>query len=61
MLHHNFSHDYFVGDITKVKNEDIPDFDFLLGGFHANHLALVVKDKVLLILVDLIFERLKGL
>ena len=32
-LEHNFSHDYFVGDITKVKNEDIPDFDFLLGGF----------------------------
>ncbi|MCU0338327.1 MAG: DNA (cytosine-5-)-methyltransferase [Spirosomaceae bacterium] len=32
-LHHNFGHDYFVGDITKVKNEDIPDFDFLLGGF----------------------------
>lgn len=33
VLETNFSHDYFVGDITKVKNEDIPDFDFLLGGF----------------------------
>ncbi len=33
VLEHNFSHDYFVGDITKVKNKDIPDFDFLLGGF----------------------------
>jgi len=33
VLHENFSHDYFVGDITKVKNENIPDFDFLLGGF----------------------------
>ncbi len=32
-LKHNFKHDYFVGDITRVKNEDIPDFDFLLGGF----------------------------
>lgn len=32
-LKHNFNHDYFVGDIFKVKNEDIPDFDFLLGGF----------------------------
>jgi len=32
-LHRNFSHDYFVGDITKVKNNEIPDFDFLLGGF----------------------------
>ncbi|QBN19359.1 DNA (cytosine-5-)-methyltransferase [Flavobacterium nackdongense] len=29
----NFSHDYFVGDIFQVKNEQIPDFDFLLGGF----------------------------
>ncbi|MBS1682543.1 MAG: DNA (cytosine-5-)-methyltransferase [Bacteroidetes bacterium] len=33
VLHQNFSHDYFVGDITKVKNSEIPDFDFLLGGF----------------------------
>jgi DNA (cytosine-5)-methyltransferase 1 len=33
VLEHNFSHDYFVGDIAKVKNKDIPDFDFLLGGF----------------------------
>jgi DNA (cytosine-5)-methyltransferase 1 len=33
VLQHNFSHDYFVGDITQVKNNDIPDFDFLLGGF----------------------------
>lgn len=29
----NFKHDYFVGDIFKVANEQIPDFDFLLGGF----------------------------
>ena len=29
----NFSHDYFVGDIFGVQNEQIPDFDFLLGGF----------------------------
>lgn len=29
----NFSHDYFVGDIFKVENKQIPDFDFLLGGF----------------------------
>ena len=33
VLEANFSHDYFVGDITKIKNEHIPDFDFLLGGF----------------------------
>lgn len=29
----NFNHDYFVGDIFQVGNEQIPDFDFLLGGF----------------------------
>ncbi len=32
-LSSNFNHDYFVGDIFDVKNEQIPDFDFLLGGF----------------------------
>jgi len=32
-LHQNFKHDYFVGDISKVRNDEIPDFDFLLGGF----------------------------
>ena len=32
-LSKNFSHDYFVGDIFNVENEQIPDFDFLLGGF----------------------------
>lgn len=29
----NFSGENFVGDIFKVRNEAIPDFDFLLGGF----------------------------
>lgn len=29
----NFNHDYFVGNIFKVENEQIPDFDFLLAGF----------------------------
>lgn len=33
ILNHNFSHELFYGDISKVKIEDIPDFDFLLGGF----------------------------
>ncbi|MBA9073509.1 DNA (cytosine-5)-methyltransferase 1 [Flavobacterium gossypii] len=32
-LEKNFTHDYFVGDIFKVENSAIPDFDFLLGGF----------------------------
>jgi DNA (cytosine-5)-methyltransferase 1 len=33
VLQHNFSHDFLVGDIAKVKNNQIPEFDFLLGGF----------------------------
>jgi DNA (cytosine-5)-methyltransferase 1 len=32
-LNHNFSHQKMVGDITKINEKDIPDFDFLLGGF----------------------------
>lgn len=29
----NFNHNYFVGDIFNVENKQIPNFDFLLGGF----------------------------
>jgi DNA (cytosine-5)-methyltransferase 1 len=32
-LKHNFKNHYFAGDIFEVRNEFIPDFDFLLGGF----------------------------
>lgn len=32
-LQHNFKHDYLAGDIFEIRNEFIPDFDFLLGGF----------------------------
>lgn len=32
-LQHNFKHDFLAGDIFEIKNEFIPDFDFLLGGF----------------------------
>lgn len=32
-LQHNFKHHQIAGDIFNIKNEDIPDFDFLLGGF----------------------------
>jgi DNA (cytosine-5)-methyltransferase 1 len=32
-LKHNHEHENIVGDIFKIKNEDIPEFDFLLGGF----------------------------
>lgn len=32
-LKHNHHHNNFIGDIFQLKNEDIPDFDFLFGGF----------------------------
>lgn len=32
-LIHNFGHDFLAGDIFEIRNEFIPDFDFLLGGF----------------------------
>ena len=32
-LNENHQHENFVGDIFKVKNEDIPKFDYLFGGF----------------------------
>jgi DNA (cytosine-5)-methyltransferase 1 len=32
-LKHNFNHDFLAGDIFKIRNKFIPDFDFLLGGF----------------------------
>lgn len=32
-LNQNFEHSYFVGDIFKIRNEQIPDFDFMLAGF----------------------------
>jgi DNA (cytosine-5)-methyltransferase 1 len=30
---HNFNNENITGDITQVHESDIPDFDFLLGGF----------------------------
>lgn len=33
ILNHNFDHNLMVGDITKVNENDIPEFDVLLGGF----------------------------
>ncbi len=32
-LKHNFRHDFLAGDIFEIRNEFIPAFDFLLGGF----------------------------
>lgn len=32
-LKHNFGQEYLAGDIFEIPNKNIPDFDFLLGGF----------------------------
>ena len=32
-VEHDFKKDFFAGDIFQIRNEFIPDFDFLLGGF----------------------------
>ena len=32
-LKHNFKHGFLAGDIYNIRNEFIPEFDFLLGGF----------------------------
>ncbi len=32
-LKHNFGHEFLAGNIFEIRNEFIPDFDFLLGGF----------------------------
>lgn len=32
-LKHNFEQEFLAGDIFEIRNEFIPDFDFLLGGF----------------------------
>lgn len=32
-LENNFKHTLLVGDIFEVSNKELPDFDFLLGGF----------------------------
>ena len=32
-LKHNFEQDFLAGDLFNIRNEFIPDFDFLLGGF----------------------------
>lgn len=33
VLNDNFSHEKFVGDITKINIDELPSFDFLLAGF----------------------------
>jgi len=39
-LTHNFGQDYLAGNIFDIRNEFIPDFDFLLGGFPCQPFSL---------------------
>ncbi len=47
------------GDITQVKVEEIPDFDFYLLGFHVSLLVLQEREKVLKIREELCSLKLK--
>ena len=44
-LKHNHHHENFVGDIFQVNNEDIPNFDFLFGGFPCQSFSTVNPNK----------------
>lgn len=55
----NFKDDFEIaGDITKINETDIPQFDICLEGFLAKHSVLREKDKGLMIIIKVFAEAL---